>query len=255
YSCKVADDEWGAFFHDDLLRGGVDTNGALKREKGATGRCLVMVTPDADRTMNTFLGISENFSDNELVEDSLRYSEYLYIEGYLLAQESGRRAVEKAQAIANKYSVKKVISFSDPFVIQQYLNELQQVLSRGIDFIFCNEDEARAYAGVRDINSASNKLREVSKNFVITQGSHGSLIYDGDRYYKVDPYPTSAVDTTGAGDVYAGAFLYGLAHQMSFVSAGRLASIASSRVVSRHGPRLTQSEAVSILKRPLRGEA
>ncbi|MBF0314764.1 MAG: adenosine kinase [Oligoflexia bacterium] len=252
YSCKVADDEWGNFFHDDLIRGGVDTNGAQRRQKGETGRCLVMVTPDADRTMNTFLGISEQFSANELVEEAIRNSEYLYIEGYLLAQEHGRVAVQEAQQLADKYSVKKVISFSDPFVIQLFHQELEAVIDRGIDFVFCNEEEAKSYACTRDLNLACQKLEEISKCFVVTRGSQGSLLYDGERYHKVEAQSVPAVDTTGAGDIYAGSFLYGITHGMSFPAAGRLASMAAAAVVSRHGPRLAQSEAVALLKWPLR---
>ncbi|MBF0361301.1 MAG: adenosine kinase [Oligoflexia bacterium] len=250
YACKVADDDLGDFFHADLLRGGVETNGSIIRDKGDTGTCLVMVTPDADRTMNTYLGITEHFGIKELEEDVLRNSEFIYIEGYLLAQQTGRKAISEALKMAQKYNLKKVLSFSDPFIVSSYEKEMKDIIDHGMDLIFCNEDEAKMFAGTNDTKTASDKLKHFTKNFVITLGAEGSLIYDGEeqRYYKIEGHKINAVDTTGAGDVYAGAFIYAITHQYSTYAAGRLASLSSAKVVSRYGPRLTQAEVCAAIR-------
>lgn len=239
YSCKVANDPFGHFYLKDLQEAGVDTNlrpGHL--EEGITGKCLVMITPDAERTMNTFLGITANFSVKEIQEDALKDSKYLYIEGFLIPSESGKEAMLHAKKLAKENGVLTALTFSDPSMVKYFKAGLQEVVGSGIDLLFCNEEEAMLYTGKDSVEEAREELKKAAKKFVITQGKNGALLYDGENFINTDPFPVKAVDSTGAGDMFAGAFLYAIAHGHSFAEAGKLASLASSKVVGKYGPRL-----------------
>lgn len=248
YSCKVANDETGSFYLQDLLRCGVNTNlHNGDREDGITGKCLVMVTPDADRTMNTFLGITGNFSEKELLPEAIADSEYLYIEGYLVASPSGKTAAIKAREIARSSGVKTALSLSDANMVEFFAEGLAKIIGSGLDFIFANEIEALKMAETNDISAAIDRFKTLSKGFAITRGAKGSLIFDGQELIEIPPVKVKAVDTVGAGDMYAGAFLYGITHGMNFSQAGNLASLASAKIVTRFGPRLETEELKSLV--------
>ncbi len=248
YSCRAADDDAGLFYLEDLLRCGVDTNLRLdNRPEGVTGKCLVFVTPDADRTMNTFLGITGNFSGDEIIPEAIRESEYLYTEGYLVTSPSAKEAVIKAREIASQAGVKTAFSLSDPNMVEFFRAGLLEMIASGVDFLFANESEALKMAGTEDIEIAIAYLQTLATGFAITRGSKGSVIVDGEDIIEIAPVPVEAVDTVGAGDMYAGAFLYGITHGMSYQQAGNLASLASSRMVTHYGPRLDSTETKSLL--------
>ena len=248
YSCKVANDHWGDFYANDLEAAGVDSNLTLKpRRSGLTGRCLVMVTPDADRTMNTFLGITSEFSSEELVATSLQESSWIYIEGYLVANPISQKTMVEAKQIADRYQVKTALTFSDPNMVKFFKEGLDEVIGSQVNLLFCNEDEALTYTNAKDISEARESLKEIAETFVITQGKNGAMIFDGDTFIDIEPYPVEAIDTNGAGDMFAGAFLYGITHGHSYAQAGKLASLASSKVVSQFGPRLQWHQVKEIL--------
>jgi sugar/nucleoside kinase (ribokinase family) len=250
YSCKVANDDWGDFYVDDLIAAGVDSNlTMISRPAGLTGRCLVMVTRDADRTMNTFLGITAEFSEKELVPEALKRSDWLYIEGYLVATNVSQQSMVAARKMADQHQVKTALTFSDPNMVKFFKEGLDQVIGSGIDLLFCNEDEAMTYTNTKQLNDAREALKQVAKTFVITQGKNGAIIFDGDTFVDIEPYPVEAVDTNGAGDMFAGAFLYAITHGHSYAQAGKLASLASSRVVSQFGPRIELNQAKEVLRR------
>lgn len=248
YSCKVAADEAGKFYLEDLRQCGLDTNKHNDdSEQGTTGKCLVMVTPDADRTMNTFLGISSNLSEQELVLEAISNSEYLYLEGYLVASPTAQVAAIKAREIAENSGVKTTFSLSDPNIAKFFKHGLLNIIGSGLDFIFANEAEALKMSDTEDFSEAIIYLKTLAKGFAITRGSKGSLIFDGQELIEITPYPVQAIDTVGAGDMYAGAFLYGITHGMTYSQAGDLASRASSRIITSYGPRLTTKELKSLL--------
>ena len=238
YACKVADDDLGHFYLHDLKEAGVDTNINGTHADGITGKCLVMVTPDAERTMHTFLGISSDLSANEISEDHIRHSDYLYMEGYLVTSPSAREANIQARKIAESSGVKTALTFSDPAIVQHFHDALTETIGDGIDLLFCNESEALSFTGRTTIEDAISDIRAFAKNFAITRGSKGALIYDGTQLHNIDAFPIRAVDTNGAGDMFAGAYLYAITHGYSVPAAGRLASLASSQVVKKFGPRL-----------------
>lgn len=249
YSCKVANDEFGDFYLMDMNDAGIDTNlDGQEREDGITGKCLVMVTPDADRTMNTFLGATTNLSTDEVDEEAIKASKYVYLEGYLTASPTGLEAMKLAKKVAEKNGVKTAITLSDPSIVQAFKDNFEEVIGASVDLLFCNEDEAIAYTGAADILEAREALKKEARQFVITLGSNGAMIYDGDTFIDIEPYKVKAIDSNGAGDMYAGAFLYGITNGMSLAGAGKLASLASSKIVSQYGPRLPKEVIQNILK-------
>jgi sugar/nucleoside kinase (ribokinase family) len=249
YSLLVAHDDLGKFFLDDLKWNGVDTN--LKYEDcpdGHTGRCLVMTSPDANRTLNTFLGVSSYLSPRQLDEQSIKNSSILYLEGYLVASPKGLEAMKEAKRIAEMNKIDVALTFSDPSMVKYFSHQMEEVVGASVDLLFCNDEEALVFTGTSSILEARQKLRQVAKKFVITLGANGAVIFDGDTFINIEPYKVEAIDTNGAGDMFAGAFLYGITHQHSFAEAGKLASLASSRVVKQFGPRLEVPQVRKVLQ-------
>ncbi|VAW61938.1 Ribokinase [hydrothermal vent metagenome] len=248
YSCKVASDELGDFYVNDLQLAGVDSNVGEGRKDGITGKCLVMITPDAERTMNTFLGITANFSVDELNIGAIKDSEYLYIEGYLVSSDTGRHAAIEARKVAEENGVKTALTFSDPAMVQFFKDGLQEMIGDKVDLLFCNDAEAMSWAGTDNLESAIESLKKVANTFAITQGAKGAILFDGASIIEISPHEVKAIDSNGAGDMFAGAFLYGITHGHSFYEAGNIASLAAAKVVSQFGPRLAAAEHKEILK-------
>lgn len=248
YSCKVASDKFGQFYLEDLKRNGVDTNLTFEKAPiGVTGKCLVMITEDADRTMNTFLGITTDYSTKEIDVRSLRDSNWVYIEGYLVASETGREAMKYAKKVAEDSDVKVALTFSDPSMVKFFRKEMEEVVGASVDLLFCNEEEAMLFTGKDNLMEAREDLKKLASRFAITQGKNGAMIFDGDTFIDIEPYPIKAIDTVGAGDMFAGAFLYGITHGHSIAEAGKMASLASSKVVAQYGPRLEWHQVKEIM--------
>jgi len=248
YSCKVGNDEAGKFYLSDLNDAGVSSNESNHNDSGKTGRCVVMVTPDAERTMHSCLGISQTISEKELNLEALKNSQYLYLEGYLVTSDSARQAAIAAKKVAEQQGIKTALTFSDPGMVEFFKDGLTEMLSTGVDLLFCNEEEAKTWSGKQTLEDIATELKKVAKTFAITLGAQGSLIFDGTQTHKIEGVPTKAIDTNGAGDMYAGAFIYGLTHGYSYVEAGRLATRASSETVSHFGPRLPEQAHKELLK-------
>jgi sugar/nucleoside kinase (ribokinase family) len=205
FSGKVADDEDGQLYIDDLKEAGVDFHSA-GQESGVTGKCLVMVTDDAERTMNTFLGASEDLSAREIDQAALLDSEWFYVEGYLVTDEGRTAATKAAVELAKSKGVKVAISLSDPFVVSVFGDSLRQVIGDGVDLIFCNKDEATAFTGTETLEAASEALKQYTKTFAITDGARGAITFDGASLEQSEGVKAEAIDTNGAGDMFAGAF-------------------------------------------------
>lgn len=252
YSCKVAKDPIGNFYFQDLQDNNVASNLQKQdRDQGITGKCLVLITPDAERTMNTFLGITSTISKTEVFPEAIRHSKYMYMEGYLVASPTGRAAAIHARNIAEAAGVKTALTFSDVNMVKFFKEGLAEMIGDGIDLLFCNESEACAYTETDDILVARERLKLIAKTFVITLGAEGAVIWDGEKFISIEPFAVKAIDTNGAGDMYAGAFLYAITNGHDFASAGRLASKAASQVVSQFGPRLKTEVALEIKQKIL----
>lgn len=248
YSCLVAKDELGKFFLEDLKRNGVDTNMVHENcPEGHTGRCLVMTSPDAERTMNTFLGVSSFLSPEHLNETAIKTSQYVYLEGYLVASPKGLEAMKEAKKIAEKSKVSTALTFSDPSMVKYFSTQMQEIVGASVDLLFCNEEEAMIFTGTNSVAEAREKLKQVARRFAITLGANGALIYDGDTFIQIEPYKVRAIDTNGAGDMFSGSFLYAVTHGHSYAEAGKLASLASSKVVAQWGPRLQPDQVKKVL--------
>jgi len=248
YACKVANDKFGHFYLEDLKNTGVDTlYSASDLPQGITGKCLVMVTSDAARTMQTFLGITTEFSRKEIDTAALKDSNYLYIEGYLITSNEGKEAMKFAKSVAENHDVKTSLTLSDPAIVGYFKDGFREVIGDGVDLLFANEDEALSFTGKSNIMEAREELKSIAKTFAITLGKNGAMIFDGDTFIDIEPYPVTAIDTVGAGDMFAGAFLYGITHQHSMAEAGKMASLASSKIVTQYGPRLQVQQTKEIL--------
>ncbi len=240
--CKVAKDLDGDIYLADLENCGVDHNLKNDRDQGTTGKCLVMVTPDADRSMSTFLGISEKLSHHELNYECILDSKYVYVEGYLATSASGKNAAIHLRKYAEENDVRTALSFSDPGIVSSFSKEIAEIIGEKVDLIFCNEDEALSWGNTNNLNQAINRLKEVARTFVITLGDAGAITFDGQKQDRIDAEHVRAIDTNGAGDMFAGAFLFAAARGESYETAGRFANFAASRLVEYFGPRLPVKE-------------
>lgn len=247
YSCKVANDENGRFYLGDLQAAGVDCHIDKEHEHGITGKCLVMITPDAERTMNTYLGISETLSEHDLVPEAIAASEYVYLEGYTVTSPTGRAAAIRAREIAEQHGVKTALSFSDPGIVTYFRDGLRDMLGERVDLLFCNRHEALSWAQTDDLDAAIAALKKIARRFAITLGAEGALVFDGETMHTIEPYRVKAIDTNGAGDMFAGAFLFAITQGQDFATAGKLASRAAAGVVSDYGPRMSREQQNQIL--------
>ncbi|MFT5451056.1 MAG: sugar/nucleoside kinase (ribokinase family) [Enterobacterales bacterium] len=239
YSCRIGNDETGDFYYTDLHNEGVVTNLASSpREDGVTGKCLVMITPDADRSMNTFLGITSELTESLLDFDALGKSKFLYIEGYLAASPTAVITSVKAIKKARELSVPVAFSLSDTSMVQFCREGLDTMLEGGVELLFCNEAEALAYTSAGSMSEACEALKKIANRFVVTLGPKGSIVFDGTDYHDISAVKVKAIDTNGAGDLFAGSFLYAITSGLSEVVAGSIASFASAKLVTSFGPRL-----------------
>ena len=248
YSCKVADDDLGTFYHKDLIESGVATNLDKIRESGTTGRCLVMVTDDAERTMNTFLGITGDMGAHEIDEGALKSSEMLYIEGYLASSEKARAAAIYAHQFAKKSGIKVALTFSDPAMVTYFRDQVSKIVGDGVDLLFCNEQEAMTWTGETSIEKALSSLSDTAVQWVCTRGKDGASVFDGKSQFDVPGREVTPVDTNGAGDMFAGAFLFGLLNGWSFERSASFGVYASGYLITQYGPRLKINDHARLLK-------
>ncbi len=242
YSCKVAEDDTGAHFLADLNAAGVVTNRNAASPAGKSGRCVVLITPDAERSMNTFLGISSELTPGELDEEALSRSRYFYVEGYMSSARGSREAAVTGREMAESAGVKTAVSLSDPSMVEFFRDALAEILGNGVDHLFCNEEEALAWAGTDRLDLAVTELKDIGRNLNITLGARGSLAVTPDGQALVPGYPVKAVDTTGAGDMYAGGCLYGWTRGMGSREAAALGNYAAATLVQAYGARLRSND-------------
>ncbi len=248
FAGKVANDETGDFYVQQLGHHNIETNLGDERDQGTTGRCLVMISPDAERTMHTYLGVSEEVSVDEIDEEAISASKFVYIEGYLVTSPTAKAAAAELKRVAEKHGVKTAMTFSDPSMVEYFTGAVADVLGNGVDLLFCNEKEAMLWTDAGSFEQACKQLQSHARQFVVTRGAKGARLYDGNDYIDIASHEVDAVDTNGAGDMFAGAFLYAITQDHDFATAGRLASLASATTVSSFGPRLPTEEHVRILQ-------
>lgn len=258
YGCRVGDDQAGEFYLADLNQAGVATTSDKSISAGGvTGSCVVAITPDGERTMQTYLGTSSEINEDNLDLNALSQSNWLYFEGYVAMSESLLPALSKLRQQAKHNHVKIVVSFADPAVINFAKQGLLEMLGDGVETIFCNAEEAKLFAETDDLTAAVQALTQYCQLAVMTNSAEDTIICqkaeDGTLTLINIPTPKveKVVDTNGAGDNYSGAFLYGLTQNYSLVQCGQLAGAVASQVVQQFGPRLTVAQYQAVVKQVL----
>jgi sugar/nucleoside kinase (ribokinase family) len=247
YSCKVAHDELGDFYVKDLQAQGVDTNlNHTRAANGQTGSCMVLVTPDAERSMCTFLGVSAELDDVALHPHDIVKSKIYYMEGYLAASPTGLAAALKGRQMALDAGVALALTLSDVSMIQYCKSGLEAMLGDGVDYLFCNQEEAQVWCGTHDLNQVRPALQKLAKMVCMTRGPEGSEVITAQQTWHVPAEKVKAIDTNGAGDMFAGSFLYAIARGYTPEQAASLGNHTAAAVVSQHGNRLTLGQLSTI---------
>lgn len=247
YSCRVARDEAGDHFVAELGDAGIGL-AATRSAEGRSGRCLTLITADAERTMTTCLGVSAELDVDAVDEPALANARYSYAEGYLAAAEGGRAAAVRVREIGEANGVRNCVSLSDPSMVANCRSGLVEMLGNGVGQLFCNEEEALAWAGTDRLDIAVAELRDIAPAVHVTLGARGSLVATRAGSRMVAGSAATAVDTTGAGDIYAGAVLYALANGGAATEAARFGNFAAAQLAARHGARLPNVAAYAALR-------
>ena len=246
YAGKIGNDEHGALYTESLRA--KDVAVSVRSGDGSTGICLVLITPDSERTLCTFLGISRELGPDDVDLEALRASRYLYVTGYLWDTDSQKAAVLRAMEAAKKAGVKVALSLSDPFCVNRHRSDFLEITSRYVDLLIGNHEEAQALMGVENPTDAIRAMAPYCDLAVVTMGSRGALLREGDRLVETVAHKIHPVDSTGAGDMYAAGLLYGLTHGLSLEKTGELASYVAAQVVAKLGPRLESLDAAAIAR-------
>ena len=248
FTSRVGRDNHGQLYRESLTNQGVQPN--LGEGDGDTGISLILVSPDAQRTMCTFLGQSRELQPDDVNLEDLRASHYIYVTGYLWDTENQKETVLHAMREAKAADVKVAFSLSDPFCVGRHKDDFLKLLTEHVDIVFANREEAVGMTGISDAHAAARELAKLSGGIAaVTLDASGSLIASGDDIFEIPSYPVTAVDTTGAGDMYAGGVLYGLTCDLPLPVAGRIGAYAAAQVVAQMGPRLEtiDREAISVI--------
>ena len=242
HTCKVSDDQDGVRYLESLKDAGVGHKGNMAPAKNVpTGKCLILVTPDAKRTMTTALNVSSLMDDNDLDLNQIANSKIFYIEGYMVTSEENYRVTLQAlNHLQNFPDVKIAFSLSDPGIVMGFKDKFYEMESFGLDYIFGNDDEAMAFVDAENIDEAFMKLQEKSYTSIVTMGEKGSSVITSNEIIHTPKVNIEPVDTNGAGDMFAGSFLYALLRDSDLRSCAEFANYGASKVVETFGPRLTQ---------------
>lgn len=250
YSCRVGNDELGAFYVEDLVANGVASNlTQAGQAAGQTGSCMVMVTPDAERSMSTFLGASAELDHSALNAQAITSSKVYYMEGYLAASPCGLEAALRGRQMAQDAGVALASTLSDVSMINYCRAGLDAIIGQGLDYLFCNEEEAQIWCGTRDLALICQQISQLARVVCLTRGPLGCVVLAHGTPTEVAAARVKAIDTNGAGDMFAGAFLYATTQGHSHAQAAWLANQAAAQVVSQYGNRLSQVSMAGIKSR------
>ncbi len=242
YVGKVFDDQLGRVFAHDIRSMGVHFETAPAVDGPPTATCLVLVTPDAERTMQTFLGACVGLGPDDIDEEAVTASAVTYMEGYLWDPEDAKAAFLKASAIAHEAGRDVSLSLSDPFCVDRHRTEFRDLVSNHVDILFANEDEIKSLYEVSSFDEALQAVRGQCKIAALTRSEKGSVVVTADEVHVVDADPVAkVVDTTGAGDAYAAGFLHGYTQGRDMATAARMGGICAAEVISHVGARAQTS--------------
>jgi sugar/nucleoside kinase (ribokinase family) len=239
YSGSISDDEFGNKFELELKKLGVTSN--LTRKTLPTGSSIILISEDAERTQNTYLGACQEYSKEDIDEEKLKQSKILYFTGFMWDTLSQKEAILRAIDIAKENDVKIFFDVADPFAVNRNKEDFLNLIKNDVDFVFANEEEAKALMGKEDVFDAISDLMEIIPKGAVKLGAQGSVVFENGLITNVPVFEVNAQDTTGAGDSYAAGLIYGLVKGYELERAGKIGSYVSSRVVELIGPRLESS--------------
>ena len=235
---KVRNDELGAIFQRDIRSLGVRFDTPPATSGAGTARCLVLVTEDAERTMNTYLGACVGLETEDVDADLIRASDVTYLEGYLWDPPGAKAAFRRALRIAHESGRAVALTLSDPFCVDRYREEFAELVAESVDILFANEREIISLYKAKDLTDAVRQVRSHCKVAALTLGARGSMVVSGSEVHTVEAAPVAqVVDTTGAGDMYAAGFLFGYTGGHDLATCGTYGSIAAAEVISHYGAR------------------
>ena len=241
--CRVASDATGIHFKEDLDAAGIGCTPISDSADCQSGMCLVLITPDAERTLNTCLGVSHLLSVDQLDMGVLENAKCLYIEGYLASSPSGSETAVVARTVAEESGVTTSLTLSDASMIQFHKPELTRMLGEGVDRLFCNEEEALLWCGTDRIDIAMAELLDTARNVHITLSERGCLTNEGSQTRPVEGSPVEPVDVNGAGDIFAAGVLAALSHGANNLEASKFGNFVASILIQQYGARLANIEA------------
>lgn len=235
---RVKDDRLGESFAASMAGTGVTYTTKPAVDGAATACCLIAVTPDGQRSMNTYLGASRELDSSDIDEKEIARAKILYIEGYLWDAPDAKAAIAKAIATAKRAGLKVAFTLSDPFCVGRWREEFLELWKHNIDILFANEEEAKALFETEHFDAALQAGRQTEGILVLTRSEKGSVVASGEEVHVIDAVPVAKViDTTGAGDQFAAGFLYGLTHGKRLDQCARLGALAAAEVISHYGAR------------------
>jgi len=235
---KVADDELGKIFQHDLRSMGIQFETQPLVMGAKTGRCLILVTPDAQRTMNTFLGASVELGADDVDTDLIANAKVTYLEGYLFDREQAKQAFIKAAEAAHESGHRVALTLSDPFCVDRHRSDFLRLVENHVDILFANEEEIKSLYMQENFDDAISAVSKHVEIAAITRGEKGAVILKGGEQFKIDAAPVeNVIDTTGAGDQFAAGFLYGFTEGKDPETCGKLGALAAAEVIGHMGPR------------------
>ena len=235
---RVKNDKFGNFFSTDFKKSNAIFNNQPLDKGSSSAHSIIFITPDAQRTMCTYLGASVEFEPNDIDYNSIKKSKYLYLEGYLWDSDLAKNAFLEAAKIAIESDTKIILSLSDSFCVDRHRESFLDLIDNYIDIIFCNESEVLSLCKENDLPSCKEYISSLSKLVIITLGSNGSLVINKGESEEIRPIPFGKIiDTTGAGDLYAGGFIHGLINNYSLKKCGEIGSLCAGHIITQLGSR------------------
>ena len=235
---RVKNDHYGQNFSKSIKKSGAIFNSQFVKSKNSSAHSVIFVTPDAQRTMCTYLGASIEFEPSDLDNSSISKSKYLYLEGYLWDSELAKKAFIKAAQIAKDSHTKIVLSLSDSFCVDRHRESFIDLIKNYVDILFCNESELKSLFKEKSFDYCKDSISSICDLSIVTLGKNGSLIINHNKIDKIEPILSEAViDTTGAGDIYAGGFLHGLINNYPLKVCGNFGSICAGYIITQLGSR------------------
>ena len=241
---KVAQDEDGEIYNADLKDNNIEISNCITSSDGKTGNCIVLITPDAERTMNTYLGVSSKTKFSEINFHQVSSTNLLFMEAYVVTSPDTKDTAKKLIESCHESDIKIALSLSDPGIVAGFKDELKSWMDKKIDCLFCNHEEAKTFCGADNFEH----LRDFAKTIFITNGVNPTIVLEEKQTYEIPAYEAKAVDTNGAGDMFAGGVIHGLSEGWENNESAKFGNFLASKGVAEIGPRLKKNKYLEYLK-------